>query len=83
VNVKLLFFATYREKTGIREEEIHIDDGMRVGDFKDWLIQRHPGLAGTRGSMLVAVDRNFLLDDDVISGSEIAVFPPVSGGTHG
>ncbi len=79
--VRVLFFATLRERAGGRAFEMEIPDGADVARLKEALVERFPNLAANRGAMLVAVNRDFALDDRLIPvGAEIAVFPPVSGG---
>jgi molybdopterin converting factor subunit 1 len=81
MNVKVLFFATMRERTGIRDIILDIPEGTAVADFKKLLVQRYPGLAAAMSSVLVAVNKEFAFDEQIIlDKSEIAVFPPVSGG---
>jgi len=81
MNVKVLFFATMRERTGIRDIILDIPEGTAVADIKKHLVQRYPGLAAAMSSVLVAVNKEFAFDEQIIlDKSEIAVFPPVSGG---
>ena len=81
MNVKVLFFATMRERTGIRDIILDIPEGTAVADFKKLLVQQYPGLAAAMSSVLVAVNKEFAFDEQIIlDKSEIAVFPPVSGG---
>ena len=79
--VNILFFATIRERTGVKEAQIELPENSRVVDFKEKLVQQFPGLAEGMSSTLVAVNREFAFDDQVIpEDAEVAVFPPVSGG---
>jgi len=79
--VKVLFFATIRERTGVKEIQIELPENSQVVDFKEKLIQQFPGLAEGMSSTLVAVNREFAFDDQIIpEDAELAVFPPVSGG---
>lgn len=77
----VLFFATLRDRAGVRQATLDLPEGTTVGAFKQMLIARFPGLEPSLPSMKVAVNRNFARDEDTIPpGAEIAVFPPVSGG---
>jgi molybdopterin converting factor subunit 1 len=81
MNVRVLFFATMREKAGIKETRLDLPDGMNVADFKAVLVDHFPGLVAGMPSALVAVNHEFAFDELLISdGAEIALFPPVSGG---
>jgi MoaE-MoaD fusion protein len=79
--VNVLFFATFKERSGVRQAQVELADEARVKDLKERLAQIYPGLAGQAGSMLVSVNKEFAFDeDDLPDGAEAAVFPPVSGG---
>jgi len=81
--VKVLFFATMKEAAGRKEVMIELVDEARVGDVKHLLITQYPGLVKAMGSALVAINREFAFDDDIIpKNAEIALFPPVSGGSE-
>ena len=52
------------------------------GILKQQLIQLLPSLESSLGSTLVSVNREFAFDGDLIPpGAEVALFPPVSGGS--
>jgi molybdopterin converting factor subunit 1 len=79
--VKVLFFATYREYTGQRSVELELTDQALVGDVRKTLVEVFPRLADHIQSALIAIDKEFAFDEESVpDGSEVAVFPPVSGG---
>jgi len=79
--VTILFFATFREKTGTRKIDLEIPDASLVSDLKDILQAKFTGLEGFSGSMLVSINKEFASDDmEIPNEAEIAIFPPVSGG---
>ena len=81
--VQLLFFAYYREKTGLKQAQMDLPDGALVRDVKHLLVAQYPALIGLLPAALIAVNHNFAFDEDEIPlGAEIAIFPPVSGGAH-
>ena len=81
-HITVLFFATFKERTGQRQVVVELPDGALVKDLKARLVELYPALAGLTGSMLVSVDKEFAFDeDDLPDGAEAAVFPPVSGGS--
>jgi molybdopterin synthase catalytic subunit len=80
--IRLLFFASLKERAGAKETTLELPDDARVADLKAILQARIPNLAPAMSSMLVAVNHEFSQDEDPIpSGAEIALFPPVSGGS--
>lgn len=80
-NVKLLFFATLKERAGVSQAEIALPDSATVADLKAELAVRYPGLAPFLASVLVSVNQNYAFNEDPIpQQAEIALFPPVSGG---
>jgi molybdopterin synthase catalytic subunit/molybdopterin converting factor small subunit len=82
--VTVLFFATLKDRAGIKKMSIDLPEDIYVRDLKALLKVRFPGLTEAMGTALVSVNREFAFDDDLIPmGAEIAVFPPVSGGSDG
>ncbi len=80
--VKVLFFANLRALAGTREMEIVLPDNILVRDARQIIFQEVPQIASAMKSTLVAVNHEFAMEDDVIPpGAEIALFPPVSGGS--
>lgn len=79
--IKVLFFATFKEKTGTRQALLDLPEGATVADLKRSLGNTYPGLDELTGSMLVSVNKEFAFDHEPVpNGAEVAVFPPVSGG---
>jgi molybdopterin synthase catalytic subunit len=75
VRVTVRLFAGLRERAGTARLEI--DDVTRVGDVWAKL-----GLGDEPGGLLYAVNREYAGPDDALrDGDEVAVIPPVSGGT--
>jgi MoaE-MoaD fusion protein len=81
MRVKLLFFATLRDRAGTKSIEIEIPDSFTVGGLKDRVAQAYPGLDPALKTALVSINHEFAFDDAIIPiNAEIAMFPPVSGG---
>ncbi len=81
IAVKLLFFASLRERAGFKQTTLELPEGVRVADLKAELKTRIPNLEPAMGTMLVSINHEFSQDDDPIpAGAEVALFPPVSGG---
>ena len=79
---KVLLFATLRDRAGGRKEiELDVPEGTTVQGLKDLIGATFPDLKVAMESVLVAVNREFAMDELVLQpGTEIAFFPPVSGG---
>jgi MoaE-MoaD fusion protein len=83
IKIRVLFFASLREKAGTRQTSIDIPEGVTVKGIKSILKSTFPGLAETIDTSLISIDREYAFDEDVIpDGVEVAVFPPVSGGSE-
>jgi molybdopterin converting factor subunit 1 len=79
--IKLLFFATLRDRVGTRSLELDVPAGMTVKELKDKLSEDYPNLKDSMKSVLVAVNHEYAFDEAVLpKDAEIAFFPPVSGG---
>ncbi len=82
MDVRVLYFATLRDLAGAKEEQVGVPDGSTVADLKGLLTKKHPDLALARTSMLVSINREFAFEEDTLhDGDEVAIFPPVSGGS--
>lgn len=79
--VAILYFARIREAVGAGEEMIDLPAGVgTVADLVNWLAVRYPILA-ERDRLRVAVDQVMAdFDTPIVGASEIAFFPPVTGG---
>ncbi len=79
--ITLLFFATIRDRAGMRSTEIEVPDGTTIGGLKDRIAQDYPALKVPLESAVIAVNREFAHEDAVVpDNAEVAFFPPVSGG---
>lgn len=79
--IKLLFFATIRDKAGTKSLELDIPSETTVIQLKEKLANEYPNLKDSLKSILVSVNQEYAFDEFVIpSNAEIALFPPVSGG---
>ena len=79
--VTTLFFATLRDRAGVRSVELQIPLQTNVADFKTLLVGKFPALAGLMNHTLISVNHEYVFDETIIPlNAEIALFPPVSGG---
>jgi MoaE-MoaD fusion protein len=82
MEITILFFATLKERAGTARMVIDLPQGAVVKDLKQHLGQQYPELASRLGTALVSINHQFAFDEDVVpAGSEVALFPPVSGGS--
>jgi len=80
-HVKLLFFATLRDRAGTKSMEMDVPADLTVQGLKDKLSTDYPNLKESMKSVLITIDREYAFDEAVIpENAEVAMFPPVSGG---
>lgn len=83
--VAMLYFAWVREAVGAGGETVEPPaSALSVSDLLDWLSEQSAGHASAfidRDRLRAAIDQVFVPMDAPIAGaSEIAIFPPVTGG---
>lgn len=80
-HIKLLFFATIRDRAGTKFLEIDIPADLTILGLKEKLSTDYPNLKDSMKSVLITINREYAFDDAVVpSNAEVALFPPVSGG---
>ena len=82
MQITILFFATYRDQSKTNKCIIEVPEYCTVDQLlKEILIRKYPDLVIHIPSTLVAINGEFAkVDDEIPSGAEVAIFPPVSGG---
>ena len=79
--VKLLFFATLRDRAGAKSMELDIPSDLTVQGLKDKISGEYPSLKDSMSSVIITINREYAFDEAVIPpDAELAMFPPVSGG---
>ena len=79
--IRLLFFATFKDRAGAAQVDMELPEGARVTDLKARVAAAYPALAPLLNHALVSVNQNYAFDEDPVPpGAEVALFPPVSGG---
>src|ERR1700724_534771 len=82
MRVRLLAFASASDALGTGELELELPGPARVADLRAWLDARYPALAPLWPRLAVAVNGSIARSDDPLSeGAEVALLPPVSGGS--
>ncbi len=82
--ITVLYFAAARERVGLAREPLELPPGARVTDVLRLLATRHPALAPLLPHLRVAVNQEFSnAEAEVPAGAELALIPPVAGGSGG
>jgi MoaE-MoaD fusion protein len=80
--IQVLFFASLRDRAGTSKIALELPDGATVAAMKAEVSQRYPQVESLLGHVLVSINQAFAFDEDLLpEGAEVALFPPVSGGT--
>ena len=80
-HIKLLFFATIRDRAGTKSLELDIPVDMTIQGLKDKLVRDMPKLKDSMKSVLITINREYAFDEALVpEDAEIGMFPPVSGG---
>lgn len=79
--VKLLFFATLRERMGMKSLDLDVPTDLTIQGLKNRLSEEYPNVKESMQSVLITINREYAFDEAVIPlNAEIGMFPPVSGG---
>jgi molybdopterin converting factor subunit 1 len=82
MQVEVVFFASLRDCARTHRTEMELKNGATVGDLLDMLAQRFPDLMPALPFAVVAINQEYASQDAQLNdGDEVAIFPPVSGGS--
>jgi MoaE-MoaD fusion protein len=82
MRIRLLAFASAGDALGAGEMDLDLPAGSRIEDLKARLDREHPALAPLWPRLAIAIDGQLARSTDLLSeGSEVALLPPVSGGS--
>jgi molybdopterin synthase catalytic subunit/molybdopterin converting factor small subunit len=82
MKIRLLAFATAADALGTGETDLEMPEGSRISDLRSLLDGKHPGLVPLWPRLAVAVDGRIVPHDTLLEdGAEVALLPPVSGGS--
>jgi molybdopterin synthase catalytic subunit len=82
MRVRVLLFAGLREALGQKDLQLELPDAASIAELMAQLSAEHPAVAAYRGRL--AISRNAepaRLDTVLCAGDEVALLPPVSGGS--
>jgi molybdopterin synthase sulfur carrier subunit len=82
--IRILYFAWVRERIGVEEETVAVEDVLPLGALLDRLAARsaaHAAVLGERARLRAAINQDFASWETFVHpGDEVAIFPPVTGG---
>jgi len=82
ISVNVLFFGAARDATGTDEARLRLQPPHDSGSALEQILTTYPALRRFGKSLLFAVNQEYAGPDRKISdGDELAIFPPVSGGS--
>lgn len=84
MKVKVLFFGAAKEIVGTEEKEFSLPDNITAQNAFETILSEHPHLREKFGkSLLFAINQTYSNGGEVIKNNdELAIFPPVSGGSE-
>jgi molybdopterin converting factor subunit 1 len=83
VSIRVLFFGAARDVVDANPLDLSLDEPATVGSAFQSLVERFSQLERFGRSLLFAVNQEYATPDTLLKeNDELAVFPPVSGGSH-
>lgn len=83
ITVRVLFFGGARDAVGCDEIDFKIQSPANAAGAREQLLASYPALARFGKSLLLAVNQEYAEPTrEIRDGDELAVFPPVSGGSE-
>ena len=82
MNVRVLFFGPAQTATGVGACCVSLESPATVAQLVERLLENYPALVGFQESLRYAVNEKFADPSDPLhDNDEVAVIPPVSGGS--
>jgi molybdopterin converting factor subunit 1 len=82
VNVRVLFFGAARDAAGHSEVDLSLPGPANAANAFEQILSAYPELRRFGRSLLFAVNQEYAQNDrEIADGDELALFPPVSGGS--
>ena len=83
ISVRVLFFGSARDAADHEEIDFELITPSNAARAREQLLTAYPALQRFGNSLLFAVNQEYAQpDQEIRDGDELAVFPPVSGGSH-
>ncbi len=82
MQVRVLFFGVLKDLTGCGSDVLTLPDQAKAGDVLEHYGRRVSALTGMLGSIAISVNQEYAgADAKLHAGDEVALLPPVSGGS--
>jgi sulfur-carrier protein len=82
MKIRIRYFASFREITGLNEEILTVQDGATVADVRAQLLARFPRIQPVMERSACAVNRGYVGAETVLHEDDELVFiPPMGGGS--
>src|SRR3990170_7109149 len=83
MRIDVQLFATLKDRAGAKTVSVDVPDRATVAQLLTRIALAYPALAPALPSALVAVNQEFAFPPTPLkAGDEVALFPPVSGGSR-
>jgi len=79
MNVKVKYFALFREQTGVASESVDWPGGSAAELFQ-LMAEKHVGLLPEAAALVAINDEMAAWETSLKQGDEVLFFPPVAGG---
>jgi molybdopterin synthase catalytic subunit len=84
VQVVVKLFGSVREAAGVKELSVALPDGARLRELRDLLAREHPAVEALGERLAASVNYDVVsFDTPLHDGDEVALLPPVAGGSGG
>ena len=81
MQIRVLFFALLRDRAGVAQTTLELNEGATVAEAAQKLGEKFPAIASYLPRVAFAVNQSYMPNETRLSdGDELAVIPPVSGG---
>lgn len=82
LRIRVRLFAIQRELAGTRDVRLELPEGATIADAWSALVEKHSALEPGRASVRFARNSVYASADEILAdGDEVAMIPPVSGGS--
>jgi len=82
MRIRLRLFASVKDIVGQRELTLDLPEGTTTAELLERIARDHPRLRTMAPTLLLAVNREYAEGTRILAdGDEVALIPPVSGGT--
>lgn len=80
MTIRIWLFARYRDLAGVTALDLEVAPGTSLAELWGMVQRRVPALSSEEHP-LMSIDQAYARPEEVVTaGSEVAYFPPVSGG---